>query len=82
MPRNKIADLNDHLFEQLERLNDDKLKGDDLQQEINRANAITGIAGNIIGAAKVTVDAMKLVSKGDLRKEDLPGMFKQLENKS
>ena len=59
MPRNKLTDLNDHLFEQLERLNDEQLKGDNLTAEINRSRAVSTVASQIINAAKVTVDAMK-----------------------
>lgn len=70
--KNKLTDLNNHLFEQLERLNDSELKGEDLKTEIDRARAMAEVGGQIVFAAKVTVDAMKLVGKGDLRKEDLP----------
>lgn len=69
---NKLIDLNNHLFEQMERLNDDSLKGENLKTEIERAKAMAEIGAQIVQSAKVTVDAMKLVGKGDLRKEDLP----------
>lgn len=62
--KNKISDLNDHLFAQLERLNDENLKGDDLHSEINRAKAIAGVASQIVNGAKITLDAMKLYGSG------------------
>lgn len=46
--KNKLADLNDHLFEVMERLNDEDLKGEALDSEIARAKAITSVAGQII----------------------------------
>ncbi len=75
MPKNKITDLNDHLFLQLERLNDDELKGEDLQQEIERSKAIGVIASQIVGAAKVSVDAAKLYAKGMVEQNALPDVF-------
>ena len=41
--KNKLSDLNNLLFEQLERLQDDELKGDDLDHEIARSKAVTSI---------------------------------------
>ena len=75
MPRNKITDLNDHLFAQLERLNDEDLTPEKLQVEIERAKAVAAVASNIIGVAKVTVDAAKLLDKNDHLKNDLPLLF-------
>lgn len=70
--RNKLPDLNNHLFSQLEKLSDETITGDKLKEEIARANAITSIASQIIGSAKVTVDALKLVAHGGVDKADLP----------
>ncbi|MGG1340134.1 hypothetical protein ABE244_06050 [Bacillus toyonensis] len=55
--RNTLGDLNNHLFEQLERLNDDELKGKKLSEEINRANAVTKIASKIIENGSLVLKA-------------------------
>lgn len=66
MPQNKLSDLNNHLFLQLERLNSDELKGDKLKEEVNRARAMAAIATQIVLGAKTTVDAIKLAKRGDI----------------
>ena len=72
--RNKITDLNDHLFEQLERLNQDDLVGDGLKAEVDRAKAMTQVASQIVQSTKVVVEAMKLV-KGEFTKDDVIKML-------
>ena len=57
--KNKLTNLNDHLFEQLERLNDDTLTGDALKQEIARAKSISEVATNIIQNAQTVLAAEK-----------------------
>ncbi|MCP9357945.1 hypothetical protein KBX49_06740 [Liquorilactobacillus satsumensis] len=57
MTKNKLEDLNDHLFAQLERLGDEDLKGDDLQEETARAHAISDIAKNIVANADLALKA-------------------------
>ena len=55
--KNKLIDLNNHLFCAIERLNDDELKGDELNQEINRAHAMTNVAAQIINNANLVLKA-------------------------
>lgn len=49
MPKNKIEDLRNHLFEVIERLKDGDI-------EIETAHAITSVADVIVKSAKVEVD--------------------------
>lgn len=58
---NNLSSLNNYLFEQLERLNDDEeLKDNDsFNRELQRAKAITGISTAIVNNAKVILDAKK-----------------------
>lgn len=67
MPNNKLTDLNNHLFAQLERLSDEELSHEELQKEIERTKAINGVAKNIIDNAKTTLDGAKFAY------EKLPG---------
>lgn len=57
--RNKLSDLNNHLFEQLERLNDDELMANNAEEEIARSKAIAGIGKTIIENGKLALDAQK-----------------------
>lgn len=54
MPKNKIEDLRNHLFETLERLKD----GD---MEIDRAKAIAEVSSAIIDTAKVEIAFLREV---------------------
>ncbi|WP_320175768.1 hypothetical protein [Maridesulfovibrio sp.] len=57
--KNTLADLNNHLFEQLERLNDDEVTGDKLNEEVKRAGAMTTISKEIIANGRLALDAAK-----------------------
>lgn len=73
--KNNLSDLNNHLFAQIERLGDEDLKGEKLKEEINRAKAMAGIATQIVHTAKITVDAMKLVGRDGVKKDDLKSLL-------
>ena len=75
MAKNKLSDLNDHLFAALERLNDEELTAEQIESEAKRADAIMGISDKIIANAKITLDAMKLISIGNLDSTDIPESF-------
>lgn len=63
--KNKLIDLNDHMFAQLERLSDEELKGDALKQEIDRSKAIAMVGRQVIDNARLALDAYQV--KADLR---------------
>lgn len=75
MAKNKLSDLNNHLFAQLERLNEESLDEQQIKNEVSRAKAISNIASQVIKSAKVTIDAMKLVANGDYTVNELPDMI-------
>lgn len=59
--KNTLGDLNIHLFEQLERLGDEGLKGDALLEEINRAKAVNDVASRIISNGALVLSAKKMM---------------------
>lgn len=78
--KNKLTDLNDHLFMQLERLNDEDLKGEDLMNEIRRSKALNETAGQIISNARLALDATELQMEYATSRTELQ-MPAMLENK-
>lgn len=60
--KNKLSDLNNHLFAQLERLGDEELDVDAVEKEAKRADAIVQIADNIMRNAELSLKAAKLIA--------------------
>ena len=56
---NKLSDLNNHLFAELERLSDEELNEDELKSEIDRARAITSVSKQIIENGALALKAEK-----------------------
>lgn len=75
MARNTLSDLNNHLFAQLERLGDESLKQDQLQQEIARAKAISGVASNIINNAKIALEGVQFAVENLPSNKNMPEQF-------
>lgn len=77
--KNKLTDLNDHLFAQLERLGNEDMTDDELSKESERTKSITDVAKTIVSNATLQLNAIKLKAeyKG-LSDKDIP---KQLVNK-
>lgn len=75
--KNTLGDLNNHLFAQLERLNDEDLTGDELDRELKRSKGICDIARNVIDNANIVLQAAKL--KSGLADEYLEHTPKMLE---
>jgi hypothetical protein len=59
--KNKLSDLNNHLFAQLERLGDESLSKEALETELERSKAIGGIAKEIISNARLVLDAQSRI---------------------
>lgn len=61
--KNKLSDLNNHLFAQLERLGDEELTGEQIADEVKRAEAISGVADQIIRNADLQLKAANLLAQ-------------------
>lgn len=58
--KNKLTDLNNLLFAQLERLDDEELTAEQLELEIKRAKAVGTISSQLVAATQIALDAAKL----------------------
>ncbi len=74
--KNRLTDLNDHLFAALERVNDESLKGKKLEQEIQRSQSVTKVAREIISNASLALKAEQLLREGLVRNKP-PMMLEQ-----
>ena len=57
--KNTLTDLNNYLFEQIERLNDDELTDEQLEKEIKRSEAVQKVAKTIIDNGSLALQAKK-----------------------
>lgn len=75
--KNNLNELNNYLFEELERLNDDEAlkEEEEMVREIKRSKAITDVAKTIIDNANVVLNAKKYADEMGSRKGDLPSLL-------
>lgn len=76
--QNNLQSLNNILFEQLERLNDDEIMDNEEKcaKEINRARSITGISGAIIENARLELEAVKYFEEHNIKNKEAPDVLK------
>lgn len=65
--KNTLTDLNNHLFQQLERVNAEGIKPDKLRREIARSKAVAGLANQVVANGKLVLEAREAY------KDSLPG---------
>ena len=57
--KNTLTDLNNYLFETLERLLDDNLTEEEMQREITRSKAVTSVAETVIHNGELALKTMQ-----------------------
>lgn len=71
MANNTLSDLNDHLFNQMTRLADGKLKGESLREEIERTRSMSGLAKEMIDNSRLALEVQRTLGG----KNNTPGML-------
>ncbi len=77
--KNKLSDLNNHLFLELERLNDEDLELEKLDFEVNRSKALTNVAKTIIENASLALESKKYITEYNVKQNEVPEMLKLTE---
>lgn len=73
---NTLVELNEILFAELHKLKASKSKGDELQNELRKANAITQVAKTIVQNADVLLKAQVVESEKLACCQELPSMLR------
>lgn len=80
--KNSLQDLNNYLFEQIERVNDDSLSDEELEKEIKKAEMVTKIGQTIISNAQVQLNAWKEANEYGLNQgRFVPGLLLAVKEK-
>lgn len=71
MNNNRIIDMQDMLFTEMERLSDENMDARDLYNEINRATSLYNTSTNIIKAINTNLTIMNTAKRLEVKKEVL-----------
>lgn len=64
---NSITELNRHLFAALDRLGNEELKGDELKQEVARAQAVAEVATKAIDNANTALQVLRMEANAEAK---------------
>lgn len=80
--KNTLTDLNNYLFEELERLTDDSLNDEQLQKEITRSQEVTSVATTIIQNGALALKTISQLNEYGIEtpKESIPPMLEMNKN--
>lgn len=75
--KNTLTDLNNYLFETLERLTDEGMTEEQMKKEITRSQAVTAVATTIIQNGELALKTMKHLNDYGIEtpKSTLPPML-------
>lgn len=61
--KNRLTDLNDILFAQLERLTDDELTAEQVAAEVARTQSVVQVADRIVDTARLQLDGARFLAE-------------------
>ena len=73
--KNNLEALNNYLFEQIERVNDDTLSQEELKVAISKAECVSKLAKDIIDVGTLTLKAKMYVDEYDPEHNKLPALL-------
>jgi hypothetical protein len=75
MAKNSLSDLVDHLFERIEYVTDQDIKGKELDEEIKRSELVNKTSTQIVNIANTFLKAKEIGDRSGVKME-IPAMLK------
>jgi hypothetical protein len=77
--KNRLSDLNNHLFAQMERLSNEKLDSENLKKELERSKAVSAIAKDIVATGQLTLKAQALIWDRVIDNKEVPRLLQNAQ---